>query len=58
MTSESLDVVIQRQSPEKGYDEFSLNNFNGLDTKIDASVLERTSEKLLYVQKFTVGNMF
>ena len=58
MTSEAIDVVIQRPTLEKGYLELVMYNFKGLKTPIDESVLERLGEKLIYVEKLTVGNMY
>ena len=57
ITNELLSAAVQRDSPETGYEKFHLINFEGLETPLEESIIERIKAKLTKVQDFTVSAM-
>ena len=41
VTNESLDTVLQRDTIEKGYEEFTIEGMTGLQTPLESTILER-----------------
>ena len=56
-TNELFSAAIQRDTPETGYEKFHLNNFKGLKTPMEKSVLQRVAQKLTNVKDFKVRYM-
>ena len=56
--NEFLTAVIQRDTPETGYEKFYLRNFKGLETPLEESVIQRVTQKLTQVKNFSVACMW
>ena len=57
ITNEFLSAVVQRDTPESGYEKFLLWNFRGLKTPLEESVFNRVIEKLSTVKEFKIAHM-
>ena len=52
-----FDAVIQRDTPETGYEEFGIQLFEGPESALDETVLERVQDKLLNVKDLKVAKL-
>ena len=52
ITNEMLSAAVQRDTPTTGYDKFHLWNFEGLETPLEESVVQRVAQKLAHVKDF------
>ena len=57
VANEFFDAVIQRDKPKTGYEEFGIQLFEGPESALDGTVLERVQDKLLNVKDFGVARM-
>ena len=56
--NEFLSAAVQRDTPETGYEKFHLRNFEGLETPLEESVVQRVTQKLTHVQDLAVTGMY
>ena len=57
MTNETLDTLMKRETAKNGYIEFVMYDFEGLETPLEETVMERLIDKLVHVEYFTVAGM-
>ena len=57
VSNEFFSTVFQKDSLETGYEKLHFNDFVGLETRLEESVLERVKEKLTHVLDLKVAEM-
>ena len=57
VTNESLDTVLKRPTSETGYKGFYMMKWNGLETPLEKTLLERLINRLVNVTHFKVAYM-
>ena len=55
IANEFLAALVQRDAPETGYYQLTIENFKGMETPLEESVLEELADKLIQVAEFTVA---